>query len=331
MQPEPMVRGRFAPSPSGRMHLGNLFCALIAWLSVRSQGGSMLLRVEDLDPARCRLSYEEQLEEDLRWLGLDWDEGGLSVGGPHAPYCQSLRTRCYEETFSLLQNQGLLYPCYCSRDQLHAAAAPHRSDGTQRYDRRCLALSEQERQRLAALRSPAWRLRVPDETFAFEDGCRGYCEANLETSCGDFIVRRSDGVFAYQLAVVTDDAGMAVTEVVRGGDLLDSTPRQLYLYRLLGATPPRFFHLPLLLSGEGRRLSKRDRDLDCGILRERFSSEELTGRLGFLAGLLPAPVPLTARELLAEFRWERIPRHDLIVLDSLFAPPNFSVLFTKST
>lgn len=340
MEQKQTARGRFAPSPSGRMHLGNLFCALVAWLSARNQNAQMLLRVEDLDPSRCRREYERQLEEDLRWLGLDWDEGGLfpaegcssrdaqreaawpddggSPAGGLSSYCQSERGAVYQHFFRILQERGLIYPCFCSRDELHAAGAPHQSDGTPRYNRRCLSLSTSERERLAALRPPAWRLRVPDEVFSFEDGCRGSRAANLEKSCGDFIIRRSDGVFAYQLAVVVDDALMGVTEVVRGGDLLDSTPRQLYLYRLLGFSAPRFFHLPLLLAPDGRRLSKRDRDLDCGILRSRFSPEELLGRLGFLAGLLPVPAPVTLRELLSEFCWDKIPHADILVPEELF-------------
>lgn len=311
-------RGRFAPSPSGRMHLGNLFCALIAWLSVRQQGGVMLLRVEDLDPARCRREYQRQLEDDLRWLGLDWDEGGLDAEGPHAPYCQSERTAIYQQSAEHFEQAGLLYPCFCSRDELHAAAAPHRGEQTLLYSRRCLFLTEEERLALSPRRAPALRIRVPDEVFSFEDGCRGSYFSNLEQSCGDFIIRRSDGVFAYQLAVVTDDALMGVTEVVRGSDLLDSTPRQLYLYRLLGFSPPRFFHLPLLLAEDGRRLSKRDRDLDCGVLRDRFSPEQLVGRLAFLAGLLDFPEAVTAAELVSRFCWDKIRREDIIVPATLF-------------
>ena len=253
------VCGRFAPTPSGRMHLGNVLCALLAWLSARSQGGRFILRIEDLDTARCSRSYADQLERDLAWLGLDWDEGG-SLGGKNKPYYQSECTSLYQTALQTLQKQGLVYPCFCSRAQLHAASAPHQSDGQVIYDGHCKHLTEQEKQALLHSRRPALRLCVPAKDISFTDGCQGaYCE-NLAADCGDFLVRRSDGVFAYQLAVVVDDARMGVTEVVRGRDLLSSVPRQLYLYHLLGCTPPCWRHIPLLLAPDGRRLSKRDSD-----------------------------------------------------------------------
>ncbi len=315
------IKGRFAPSPSGRMHLGNIFCALLAWLSVRRQNGSLLLRIEDLDPARCRRDYTEQLEEDLRWLGLLWDEGGVNAPGPHAPYCQSQRSEIYVQMFNRLSKHAPLYPCFCSRDELHAASAPHRSDGRLLYGGRCRTLSDAERAALSANRRPALRVAVPDEPFSFADKSGCVFSENLRADCGDFIIRRSDGVFAYQLAVVVDDALMGVTEVVRGRDLLDSTPRQLFLYRALGFTPPTFGHLPLLLSADGRRLSKRDRDMDMGLLRQRFTAPELLGRLAFLAGLIEQPEPATAQELIAHFSWEALPKEDIVVPPLLFQSP----------
>ena len=314
--------GRFAPSPSGRMHLGNVFCALGAWLAARADGGRIILRQEDLDPQRCRPEYARQLEEDLRWLGLDWDEGGFDGDGPHGPYRQSARGRIYQECFDALRAKGLCYPCFCSRGELHAAGAPHRSDGVPVYDGRCRELTvEQRREILSRGRWPAWRLRTPREEIGFADGIQGWYQENLEKDCGDFILRRSDGVWAYQLAVTADDGLMGVTQVVRGRDLLDSTPRQLYLLRLLGLPRPEYFHLPLLLAPGGRRLSKRDGDLDMGALRARFARPQvLVGRLGWMMGLLERPEPAQARELVGEFRWSRIPREDIITKPEVFCP-----------
>ena len=227
--PTPVV-GRFAPSPSGRMHLGNVFSCLCSWLSARSQGGSIVLRIEDLDDRCKRPELAAQLIDDLTWLGLEWDEG---------PYYQHDRLDLYEDALRQLQDAGLTYPCFCTRAELHAASAPHASDGTPIYHGACRGLSAEEITRRSALRAPATRLRVPtvddlaSDVIEFVDRTYGaQCEA-LATECGDFLVRRSDGVFAYQLAVVVDDAAMGVTEVVRGCDLLGSTPRQIYLQHLL--------------------------------------------------------------------------------------------------
>ena len=313
------LRGRFAPSPSGRMHLGNLFSALIAWLSARSAGGTMVLRMEDLDPDRCREEYAAQLADDLAWLGLDWEEG-YGVGGPHGPYRQSERTHYYAECFAALEERGLLYPCYCTRRERLAASAPHASDGTVVYPGLCRDLSGEERRRLEAEgRRGAWRLRVGEREISFTDGHYGLQRENLAEDCGDFILRRSDGVYAYQLAVVADDGDMEITQVVRGRDLLSSTPRQLYLYELLGLEAPEFYHVPLLLSPDGRRLSKREGDLDMGALRQRLSPGQLTGRLAFLAGLLPRSEDVEPRELIGAFSWEKVPKEDIFVPEKWFS------------
>lgn len=310
--------GRFAPTPSGRMHLGNLFCALLAWLSARSAGGRVILRQENLDTLRTSYAYAEQLEADLKFLGLDWDEGG-TLGGPSAPYYQSERTVFYESLLARLQGAGLVYPCFCSRAQLHAAEAPHTSDGEVVYPGTCRKLSQEEVEAQAQKRPPALRLQVPAETVRFVDGHYGPVQQNLMAECGDFILRRSDGVFAYQLAVVADDAAMGVTEVVRGRDLLSSTPRQIFLYRLLGFRRPRFIHTPLLLAPGGRRLSKRDADLDLDGLRGRgFTGPELVGRLAYLAGLLASPEPVRPQELVASFSWEKVPLDDICLPDNFF-------------
>ena len=313
-----MVRGRFAPSPSGRMHLGNLFCALLSYLSVKSRGGEWILRIEDLDTARCRPDYARQVEEDLRWLGLAWDEGG-SAGGPDAPYFQSERTALYEEALARLRGMGLVYPCFCTRAQLHAASAPHREDGLTVYPGTCRGLTPEDiARREAAGRKGALRLRVPEETVTFTDGHLGEVTEYLPTDCGDFLLRRSDGLFAYQLAVVVDDAAMGVTEVVRGADLLSSTPRQLLLYELLGWEAPEFYHFPLLLSPDGRRLSKRDGDLGLGALRERYTPEEIIGKLAYLAGQNPGGGPRTPEALAEDFHWDAVPRRDIPLPEGLF-------------
>ena len=225
--------GRFAPSPSGRLHLGNLACSLLAWLSAKSQGGRIVLRIEDLDAERCPRIYADLLEQDLDWLGLAWDEGG-STGGPNGPYYQSECAEIYTASYKKLEERGLVYPCFCSRAQLHAASAPHTSDGNVVYPGTCRGLTAAEIEEKRKKKAPAYRLMVPDEDITFVDGCMGPHTENLLHDCGDFYLRRADGVFAYQLAVVVDDARMGVTEVVRGADLLSSTARQLYLYRLLG-------------------------------------------------------------------------------------------------
>lgn len=313
-----MVRGRFAPSPSGRMHLGNLFCALLSYLSVKSRGGEWILRIEDLDTARCRPDYARQVEEDLRWLGLAWDEGG-SAGGPDAPYFQSERTALYEAALARLRGMGLVYPCFCTRAQLHAASAPHREDGLTVYPGTCRGLTAEDiARREAAGRKGALRLRVPEETVTFTDGHLGEVTEYLPTDCGDFLLRRSDGLFAYQLAVVVDDAAMGVTEVVRGADLLSSTPRQLLLYELLGWEAPEFYHFPLLLSLDGRRLSKRDGDLGLGALRERYTPEEIIGKLAYLAGQNPGGGPRTPEALAEDFHWDAVPRRDIPLPEGLF-------------
>ena len=298
-----MVCGRFAPSPSGRMHLGNLWSCLLAWLSARAVGGRMVLRLEDLDPDRCRQEYCDQVMRDLEWLGLDWD---------NEPVYQSRRTELYAEHFHRLEERGLVYPCYCTRAERLAASAPHRSDGIVVYDGRCRRLTPKEQEELSSTRRPAWRAAVPAEEYSFDDLCQGrYCE-RLDRDCGDFILRRSDGVYAYQLAVVVDDALMGVNQVVRGSDLLDSTPRQLWLCDALNFDPPEYAHVPLLLAPDGRRLAKRDRDQELGQLQETYTAPELVGHLAHLAGLIPEYEPITPAQLVPLFHWDKVPKEDLV-------------------
>ena len=291
------VVGRFAPTPSGRMHLGNVFAALIAWLSVRSQGGSLVLRMEDLDTQRTSADFAQVLRDDLRWLGLHWDE-------ETAP--QSQRTAVYDRYFEKLMDEGLLYPCYCTRSQLHSVNAPHLSDGTYVYPGTCRNLLTPPPDR-----KPAWRVMVPDREWAFHDLVQGDYRLNLATGCGDMVVRRADGVYVYQLAVTVDDGEAGVTEVVRGMDLLSSAPRQMYLQEKLGFAHPVYGHVPMLLAPDGRRLSKRDKDLDLGVLRQRLKPEELIGTLAFSAGLIEKNAPVSASELASLFRWENLRREDI--------------------
>ena len=312
----PRVRGRFAPTPSGRMHLGNAFSALMAWLSSRSAGGEMVMRIEDLDPRAQSRERAELLMHDLEWLGLTWDEG---------PYYQSERAELYGAALEDLSARGLTYPCFCSRAELHAATAPHASDGAPIYPGTCRKLSADEVARRSATRPPAVRLRIPDEddpagTIEFSDLAFGARHEVLARECGDFLVRRSDGVVAYQLAVVVDDALMGINQVVRGCDLLGSCARQIYLGRLLGYETPAHGHVPLLVAPDGRRLSKREKDLDLGALRERGARpERIVGALAAAAGLCDPGTDITPNELVALFSWDKIAaQRDNIVVDDAF-------------
>ena len=287
--------GRFAPTPSGRMHLGNVFAALIAWLSVRSKGGEMVLRMEDLDTLRTSDEFAEILRSDLAWLGLDYDR--------ETP-AQSKRSAVYDEYFHMLEEKGLLYPCYCTRSQLHSVNAPHLSDGTYVYPGTCRNLTAEER--AAFRRNPAWRVKVPDRVWTVEDLVQGHYEENLTTDCGDFVVRRADGVHVYQLAVTVDDGEAGVTEVVRGVDLLSSAPRQMYLQELFGFAHPAYGHVPLLVAPDGRRLSKRDKDMDLGYLRQNMTPEQLIGKLAAGAGLIEKDEAVSAKELATVFAWEKL-------------------------
>lgn len=297
-----MVLGRFAPSPSGRMHLGNALSAMLAWLSAKSKGGEIVLRIEDLDPARSREEHAEKIMEDFLWLGLTWDRRSEN---------QSLRGDIYNEALDRLGSMGLVYPCYCSRGELHAASAPHASDGRVIYGGTCRNLTEAERR--TKTKAPAWRLILPEEEISFTDGLQGPQSMNLQRENGDIIVRRADGVAAYQLAVVVDDAAAGVTEVVRGRDLLTSTPTQIYLYRLLGKPVPKFYHVPMLLAPDGRRLSKRDGDLDFSALRKKYTPEQVLGLLAWLAGLIPQWEPISPEELIPLFYWDRVRQQDILL------------------
>ncbi|MBQ7885408.1 MAG: tRNA glutamyl-Q(34) synthetase GluQRS [Clostridia bacterium] len=296
------VVGRFAPTPSGRLHLGNLLCCLLSYLSARSQGGRFLLRIEDLDAPRCPKRLSDQCVQDLRFLGFDWDE---------APLYQSERTQIYQKYFDGLDRLGLVYPCFCTRAQLHAAAAPNLGDHEPVYGRACASLTPEEIAERKKTRSPAMRLRVPDEVISFKDGHFGAVSENLACSSGDYIIRRSDGLFGYQLAVVIDDALSGVNEIVRGRDILFSTPRQMHLQRTLGFYTPSYFHIPLLMDANGRRLAKRDKDLDLTALSRVMTPEQILGMLAYSAGVIPENRPMSLDALVKAFDWKNVKKDDI--------------------
>ena len=308
--------GRFAPSPTGYMHLGNVWAGLFAWLEVRKNNGLMILRVEDLDPDRSKSHFTERLVSDLKWLGLDWDEGP-SIGGKYGPYSQNDRRDIYASALEVLKNQGLVYPCFCTRKELRAASAPHREDGIFIYSGTCKGLETSAVEALKATKRHAWRIKVPDKTIEFEDLNYGIYKQNLLRDCGDFVLARGDGVHAYQLAVVVDDALMGVNNVVRGSDLIDSSPRQIFLHESLGFKAPDFGHVPLLKGENSDRLSKRHKALDLGSLRDQgWRAQDILGLLAFKGGLIDRVEPIQASDLISVFDWSKVPQNDIRLLDS---------------
>ncbi len=314
--------GRFAPSPTGYIHLGNVWAALLAWLPIRQKSGTMILRIEDLDPDRSRPEYVERLVRDMKWLGLDWDEDPWT-GGAFGPYSQSDRREIYEAALDALKDRGKVYPCFCTRKELREASAPHEEDGVFIYNGKCRRLSgDVRRERLEAGDRHAWRLEVPDQDYGFHDLNYGAYMQNVARDCGDFLLTRTDGVHAYQLAVVVDDGLMGVDMVVRGSDLMDSTPRQIYLHELLGFDIPSFGHVPLLKGENAARLSKRHKSLDLGTLRNAgWAAEEILGLLAVKAGLIERFEPVKARELIDVFSWSKLPKTDISILDSELIKP----------
>jgi len=315
-----IYRGRYAPTPSGRLHLGNLRTALLAWLCARHAEGTFVLRMEDLDRPRIRPGVAASILDDLRWLGLDWDEGP-DVVGPHAPYTQSERAAIYDAHLRRLDGMGLVYPCYCSRaDVARAASAPHGAgDEGRRYPGTCRdPMRRDAMRRRAGDRLPALRLRAPagpESMVRFEDGLYGPIEQDIARVVGDFVLRRADGVPAYHLAVVVDDALMAMTDVVRGADLLSSAPRQILLYRLLGYPVPRYLHVPLAVDESGARLAKRHGAAGLASIRDAgIAPARVAGALAASAGLVPPGTDATPRELLAAFDPARIAREPSVIL-----------------
>ena len=287
-----LTKGRFAPSPTGRMHLGNVMSALLSWLSIKSQGGEWLLRIEDIDPQRSKQQYADQIMEDLEWLGLTWDEG---------PYYQSKREDIYEQYLNILNEKGLLYTSYKTRAERLAVSAPQEGDSPP-----APLLKRGERNVLGAL-----TLRVSDCMIEYVDRHYGTQTVDIKNDIGDFIVRRRDGAWAYQLAVVVDDALMGVTEVVRGRDLLQSAGQQIYLGGLLGFPRMQYAHLPLLCNEAGQRLSKRDKSMDLGQLQEHHSAEDIIGHLAFLAHITDKDEPCLPSDLIPLFDWQKVPLKDI--------------------
>lgn len=294
------MRQRFAPSPSGRLHLGNARSALLGWLQARAAGGEFLLRIEDLDPDRTSAEAIDGIYEDLGWLGLDWDGPVLK---------QSDRSAAYAAALSTLEAAGRIYPCWCSRAEIsRAASAPHLGEDGPRYPGTCAHGASPK-----ADRAPALRFRVAPGETAFADEVHGRFALDVHAAVGDFVVRRADGVASYQLAVVVDDAAQGVTDVLRGDDLLSSTPRQLQLYQALKLPPPRFAHVPLLVDWEGKRLSKREGGLTVAALRAAGRTpEEVVGWLARWSGLGNGE-PVKASELVSGFSLSRVTREAAVV------------------
>ena len=291
------VVGRFAPSPTGRMHAGNIYASLVCWLIAKSQGGSITLRIEDLDRDRSRSEYAQQIMRDYEMLGLTWDNG---------PYYQHNRDTAYLEAFKKLQRSCGVYPCFCSRADLKAlSSAPHLGEKSV-YPGICRNLSMQQRAEKALYKNPSYRVIVPSEEIAFTDGIQGEFSQNLATQCGDFLIRRADGMFAYQLAVTVDDAAQGISLVVRGYDLITSTPQQIFILQQLGYPHPTYAHVPLFVNEQGKRLSKRDKSASLEHMLETYgSSAAALGHIAFVGKLTEYNEPATAQDLLSQFSLER--------------------------
>ena len=298
-----VIRSRFAPSPTGRMHLGNLWIAFLNWLWTRQRGGKIILRMEDIDRDRCRKEYEEGILEDLSWMGLDFDEGPEGIYS-YGPAVQSRRYDIYDSILSAMEKKGHIYPCYCSRSRIHQVlSAPHEGEARPVYDGHCRNLTPKERESMT--KNPCWRVRMEESTISFTDLFYGTITRTLKAGADDFVVRRADGLVAYQLAVSIDDGEMGITHVFRGNDLLDSTPGQAWLIQK--GQVPAYGHLPLLVDTRGIRLSKRQKGITVRELRNRgLRPEDLTGLLLHLAGGLPELRPVSLEEALEDFPFEKL-------------------------
>jgi len=310
--------GRLAPSPTGAQHVGNARTYLLAWLSIRSQGGRLILRIEDIDSPRIKPWATQQAIDDLHWLGLDWDEGP-DVGGAHHPYVQTQRVTLYHAALDQLKAAERVYPCTCTRSDVAAAAsAPHVGQEGPVYPRLCAGRTVIDAATLGD-RAVAWRFRTNATPVSFNDLIAGPQSCCVGETLGDFVVGKMDGSVAYQLAVVVDDHMMSVTEVIRGDDLIPSAFRQLQLYEFFGWTPPSFGHASLVIGTDGRRLAKRHGDTRLSVLREQSCGpERLIGLLAKSLGLRPTSSPTTARELLTDFDLARVPPEPFVLTDEMW-------------
>lgn len=290
-----MVRTRFAPSPTGHMHLGNVWVAFLNWLWTRQQKGTIVLRIEDIDRERCRPVYTKDLMDDLSWLGLSWDEGpGWTYS--YGETVQSGRLPLYETLRKEWERDGRIYPCYCTRARLRKiASAPHEGEEAPLYDGRCRNLSAEERGK--ETKPPSWRVRMEDTSVTVDDMIRGRLTKELRAGRDDFVIVRADGMIAYQLAASFDDGAMGITHVFRGNDLLPSAFDQAWLLKTMGKTVPVYCHLPLLVDRDGVRLSKRQKGITVRELREEgMSAEDIIGRLLYYAGALSRPERMSAEK-----------------------------------
>ncbi|MDZ4686988.1 MAG: tRNA glutamyl-Q(34) synthetase GluQRS [Planctomycetaceae bacterium] len=315
----PIRCARLAPSPTGAQHVGNARTFLLAWFSARSQGAQVILRIEDIDSPRVKPWAMAQAADDLRWLGLDWDAG---------PVVQTTRLDVYRALLDDLKRRELVYPCICTRSDVDAAAsAPHVGQEGPLYPGTCRHLTVGDAAALGE-RPYAWRFRV-DETagvMMYHDLVAGPQRCNVATELGDFVVGKSDGSPAYQLAVVADDHAMGMTEVIRGDDLIPSTFRQMLLYAAMDWSPPSFAHVPLVIGPDGRRLAKRHGDTRLSVLRDAgVPPERLIGLLAWSCGLQGTTAPIMARDLLTTFDWQSLPRSPFV-----FAPAMWSELMASN-
>lgn len=321
---EPIV-GRLAPSPTGAQHVGNARTYLLAWLSIRSRGGRVILRMEDIDSPRVKRGAAEQAIEDLRWLGLDWDEGP-DVGGPSAPYVQTERLELYRAALERLKAAERVYPCTCTRSDVAAAAsAPHVGQEGPIYPGTCanrrVAAATTLTRSVSEGRDPpfVWRMRTTKAPHQLDDLLAGMPTCNVAAELGDFVLAKADGSPAYQLAVVVDDHAMGVTEVLRGDDLLPSSFRQLEIYEFFGWQPPQFAHVPLVVGADGRRLAKRHGDTRLATLRAAgVPAERLVGLLAWSCGLIDRAETVRAVDLLSGFKLDQVKREQWVFGEEQF-------------
>ena len=290
------MKGRFAPSPTGYIHLGNVWIALLSYISTRQQNGTYVVRMEDIDLQRSKRELGEALLDDLEWLGFEWDEGPR-IGGSESTYWQSERQEYYANILECLALEKLIYPCFCNRARLQSiASAPHVGEVVHRYDGHCRHIDEEEVKILSAEKDPSLRLSIDSCDIEFTDRWQGVQHIHLEDELDDYVLRRGDGMYAYNLAVVLDDIAMGITEVIRGDDLLDTTGQQIYLYKTLqqclhakNITVPSYGHAPLLIDSEGHRLSKRQKSITIRELRDnQWSANRILGELAIAGGLVKA-------------------------------------------